>query len=226
MPAPRTVPASHSPARAAGRGPSVMVSAGKSSSMRSAANAAPSGPLLVSKVIGVVPSITLWARRAWAAARVACPHRSISTRGENQRSPNVPGSVGGGDERGLGDAQLGGEGLHGRDGEGLLEETDPRRISCERPVCEGINPGERDGHSALMLVVAVSGSDGRGRGVRPVSPRRRVGPAPLPTPRCACRKPSGRGCVPRPDRRGRRRPNWGWPPHRSVRAGRGRTRAH
>ena len=69
-----------------------MVSAGKSSSMRSAANAARSAPLLVSKVIGVVPSITLWARRAWAAASVACPHRSISTRGENQRSPNVPGA--------------------------------------------------------------------------------------------------------------------------------------
>ncbi len=70
-----------------GIGPGVTGSAGKSSSMRSPANAARSGPLRVWKVSGTAPSTVPPSRSAWAAASVAWPHRSISVAGENQRSP-------------------------------------------------------------------------------------------------------------------------------------------
>ncbi len=69
-----------------------MGSAGKSRTTRSASKAACSGPLLVWKVSGAVPSTVPHWRRACAEARVAWPQRSISVAGENQRSPKVVGA--------------------------------------------------------------------------------------------------------------------------------------
>ena len=90
-PAATTAPG-HCSFRESGNGPGVTGSAGKSSSMRSPSKAARSGPLRVWKVSGAVPSTVPRSRSAWAAARVAWPHRSISVAGENQRRPKVAGS--------------------------------------------------------------------------------------------------------------------------------------
>ena len=55
--------------------------------------------------------------------------------------------VAGDEERGLGDAELEGDGLHAFVLEGLVEEADPGRISAEGGVTEGVDPGDGDGHS-------------------------------------------------------------------------------
>ena len=123
-----------------------MGSAGKSSSIRSPSKAARSGPLRVWKVRGMLPSTAPPARSAWAEAKVAWPHRSISVAGENQRRPKVVGS-----SVGVRNAVSAMPSSKAMDCmrvvvERIAQEAHGRGVAAEGDVAERVDPGDRDAH--------------------------------------------------------------------------------
>ena len=83
-----------------------------------------------------------------ALASVACPQRSTSTAGVNQRRLN-PSAVPI-EERGLGEVHLAGDVLHPRRVARLGQHTDRRRIAAERRGGECIHAHDRDRHCVTI----------------------------------------------------------------------------